>query len=323
MHDHVVNQIFKPALVHDNTLHVIGVISNSPRYHSRYRLFRKWIQEMEATPHVKLYLVELAFGDRNHEVTSSVCPNHLQLRTPHEIWHKENMINLGVEWLLPKHWRYMAWVDTDIHFRDPNWAQESLHQLQHYQVIQPWSQCADLGPQGQILQTHNSFGFIHSTGMPQSAMWQKNYHYGHSGYAWACTRRFWNNLPNKGLIDFAILGSADHHMAWATIGRVGESMPGFVSCGYDRLAREWQRDAIHITKKRVGFVQGRIEHHFHGSKKKRYYRERWQILKDHHYDPEQDLAYDESGVTYLLNKPELEHEIHKYFRSRHEDGIDE
>jgi hypothetical protein len=323
MTDHINCQIHKPHLVHNNTLHVVGVISNSPRYHSRYRLFREWMKEMEATPNVKLYVVELAFGDRHHEVTESVCPNHLQLRTNHEIWHKENMINLAAQWLFPHNWKYMAWIDGDVSFRNPMWAQETLHQLQHYQVVQPWSQALDLGPMGNIMQVHNSFGFVHSAGFKMSASWKKEYHYGHSGFAWACTRKFWENLPNKGLMDFAILGSADHHMAWAMVGKVDESLPGHISCGYRRLCKEWERDAVHVTRKRVGFVQGRIEHSFHGSKKKRYYKERWQILKDHHYDPEIDLAYDNQGLTYLLCKPDLEHQIHKYFRARQEDSIDE
>lgn len=320
---HLTNHINHPGLHTDNTLHVIGVISNAQRYHSRYRLFRQWRAEMEATPNVKLYIVELAFGDRSHEVTESICPNHLQLRTTHELWHKENMINLGVQWLLPRNWRYMAWIDTDITFRNNHWAQETLHQLQHHPVIQPWSQAIDLGPHGNIMQTHQSFGFVHQSGVPKSASWKQGYTYAHTGFAWACTRHFWENLPGRGLIDFAILGSADHHMAWAMIGKVQESLPGFISCGYERMAKEWERDAVHVTKKQVGYVQGRIEHHFHGSKAKRYYKERWQILKDNHFDPSFDMAYDHQGLTYLINKPALEHEIHKYFRSRMEDSVNE
>lgn len=278
---------------------------------------------MEETPHVKVYVVEIAFGDRPHEVTFAMCPNHLQLRTHQEIWHKENMINLGVKYLLPRDWRYMAWVDTDIHFRDNQWAQESLHQLQHYAVIQPWSQAVDLGPRGNIMQTHQSFGFVHQAGFPKLANWKKEYVYAHTGFAWACTRHFWENLPGKGLIDWAILGSADHHMAWSMIAKADSSLPSTVSCGYRALCKEWEKDAIHISRKQVGFVEGRIEHHFHGPKGRRFYKERWQIILENDFDPEKDLAYDQNGLIYILGKNKLLHEIHKYFRSRHEDSIEE
>lgn len=319
---HIVSHIHKPELCSDNTLHVIGVISNSPRYHSRYRLARKWIKEMEATPNVKVYIVELAFGDRHHEVTHSVCPNHLQLRTTHELWHKENMINLGVKWLLPKHWKYMAWVDMDVTFRNEHWAQETLHQLQHYNVVQPWSQAIDLGPHGNIMQTHQSLGYVHQTGMPKSCNWKHGYTYAHTGFAWACTRHAWENMVG-GLMCFPILGSADHHMGWAFLGEVGQSLPDKISHGYKRRCHEWDRHITRVTHRQVGFVQGRIEHHFHGPKKRRYYKERWQILIENHYDPDTDLAFDQAGLTYIIGKPKLKHEIHKYFKSRDEDSIDE
>lgn len=322
-HGHLVQHIHNPQLLNDNILHVIGVISNPARYHSRYRLFRQWLAEMEATPNVKVYVVELAFGDRPHEVTFSMCPNHLQLRTSHELWHKENMINLGVKHLLPRDWKYLAWLDTDITFRDPHWAQETLHQLQHYSVVQPWSQAVDLGPHGNIMQTHQSFGSVHQKGLRKQCHHTEPYTYAHSGFAWACTRHFWENLPGRGLIDFAILGSGDHHMAWAMIGESAHSLPGHISCGYKRRVHEWENDAMHVTQGQVGFCQGRIEHHFHGPKKRRYYRERWQIITENHFDPDQDLAYDCSGLTYIIGKPKLKHEIHKYMRARCEDSIDE
>lgn len=49
---------------------------------------------------------------------------------------------------------------------------------------------------------------------PASSMPDCDYRrYGHTGYVWACTRYFWENVG--GLMDFCILGSADHNMALA------------------------------------------------------------------------------------------------------------
>lgn len=318
---HVVNSIQHHDLVSDSTLHVVAVISNSARYHSRYRLFRDFEERMLDTKGIKLHVVELAFGDRHHEVTVSGQTNHLQVRSGQELWHKENMINLGVKHLLPVDWRYLAWVDADVTFRNHNWATETIQNLQHYPVIQPWSECVDLGPYGNILQLFRSFTSLVAKGVKQQAHKGEPYPYGHSGFAWACTRSFYENVG--GLMDFPILGSADHHMAWAMINKVERSVHGKMTAAFKRRVDEWQDRAFQVTHGHLGYVPGRIEHSFHGPKAKRFYRERWQILVDAGFDPDKDLRRDAQGLLYIVGKPQLLEDIRQYMRSRNEDSIDE
>lgn len=323
--EHQINPQFnhRHELQKSNVLHVIGVISNPAMYHSRYRIFREWYKEMSNTSHVKLYIVEAAYGDRKHEVTEDNNSSHLQIRTTQDIWIKENMINLGVERLLPDDWKYVAWVDCDIFFRNPNWAIETIHQLQHFSVVQPWQQCIDLGHAGNILTTFNSFGYIHQRGDRKQRWSGEPYIYAHSGFAWACTRKLWENMRGKGLLEHCILGSADHHMAWAFIDDVKSTIHNKMSKSYFRLCEEWQKGVNKITYGEVGYTSGRIEHMFHGPKNRRYYRERWQILIDNHFDPDDDLVYSEEGVIYVTGKPKLVHDIRKYNRSRQEDSIED
>ncbi len=316
--NHIVSAIQNPELVSDSTLHVVAVVSNPVRYHSRYRLFRDFVAQMNATKNVRLHVVELAFGDRNFEITEGV-ESILRVRTSAEIWHKENMINLGVQHLLPTNWRYVAWIDGDIQFQNANWALETIHALQHHPVVQPWTECVDMGAQGNVLQLFRSFGSLVQKGVKHSFK-DPNYPMGHSGYAWACTRRFWENT--RGLVDFAILGSADHHMAWAMINQVDYSINAQMSDSFKGKLREWQYDAYRETNGHIGAVPGLIHHAWHGSKQKRFYRERWQILVGHKFDPVKDLRRDTQGLLYLTGKPHLEEEIRQYFRSRSEDGID-
>ncbi len=322
-HDHLVNHIRHPELVTDSTLHVVGVVSNPVRYHSRYRLARQWMAEMQATPNVHLTMVEAAFGDRHHEVTEAGNPDHLQLRTSSEIWCKESMVNLGFRSVIGRYpaARYLAWVDADVHFRDPNWALETVQQLQHFDVVQPWSDCADLGAQGGILGHFKSFGAQHQRRRPKQKHPSQPYEYAHTGFAWACTRRFYEQVG--GLLDFAILGSADHHMAFACIGEVQDTVHGGMTAAFKRRCAEWQTRAMRVTKGEVGFAPGRIEHNFHGPKKRRFYRERWGVLIDHAYDPDTDLVHDNQGLIQLAGKPALEQDIRLYNRSRFEDSIEE
>lgn len=322
IHEHLVSHINHPGLRSDSTLHVVGVISNPVRYHSRYRLFRKWYERMMKTPNVKVYVVEIAYGDRQHECTESNNPQHLQLRTKHALWHKENMINLGVRHMLPRDWKYLAWVDCDVFWpEDFNWALETIQQLQHFPVVQPWKDCADLGFHGDVIQTFQSFGYVHQLGVKKQTHPGEPYKYAHSGFAWACTREFWEAVG--GLMDFPILGSADHHMAWAMIGSVQSSVHGKMTDEFKRKANEWQTRAHRIVQGNIGFVKTRIGHWFHGPKAKRYYRERWQIFMDHGFNPDTQLAYDHQGLLYIVGNPNLDREIGKYLTRRCEDSIDE
>lgn len=328
MHPHVQNAINNPTLVNDSTLHVVAVCSNPARYHSRYRLFRNFVEEMESTPNVALYVVEAAYGDRQHEVSTTGHPRHRQLRTNSEIWIKESMINIGVRDLVPYSAQYIAWIDADVTFRDKGWALETIHQLQHFPVVQPFQNALDLGPDGSVIQVFQSFGYLHQQGLPKIAKisdWDSDYKsYGHTGYGWAVTRAQWQ--ATNGLIDYAILGAADHVMAWGYVGEVSKAIYNDspdIGPSYCRLAREWQAKATRVSHNQIGFVNGRIEHHWHGSKKARGYQSRHSILFKHKFDPATDLHYDSQGLIQLNgNKPGLEHDLMLYNRSRQEDSID-
>ena len=315
---HLVNHCKTDALREDNTLHVVAVISNPARYNSRYRLARDFIDRMENTANVQLHLVEAAHGDHHHEVTHHGQSNHLQLRIDTHAWVKENMINLGVRHLLPLGWRYLSWLDADIEFRDPNWAQETMHQLQHFAVVQPWSHCADLNFNGGISSLHTSFGCTDSKGT-RTTQGPGGYTYGHTGFGWACTRDFWEQV--EGLPDHCILGSGDHHLALGCVGECERTIHTQMLPSYRRKLLEWQSRAVRATLGEVGFVEGRIEHYYHGNKKQRYYKERWQILVDHKFDPDVDLMRDAQGVIKIVGKPQLEAAMRKYHRSRSEDSI--
>ncbi len=316
MSKHIVNQIHNPDLVSGEKLHVLAVISNTEGYHSRYRLARDFISRMKETPHIELHVVEAALADRQHEIEES--KDGLRLRVNSSAWCKENLINIGARHLLPASWRYLAWVDMDVEFRDLHWAQAALHQLQHFSLLQPWESALDLGSHGRVLQTFQSFGYLDQAGIRKQKHSKDPYgQYGHSGYAWCCTRSFWEQVG--GLPDFCILGSADAHCAWGAIGDVNASIHKGMGDSYKSLLHQWQARAVKSTHKEVGFSVGRLEHHYHGNKADRKYKERWQILIDEKYDPLRDIVHDSQGVVHIV-KPSLERAVRAYNRGRNEDA---
>lgn len=329
MSGHIVNQIRNQEMESDNTLHVIGVIQNPVRFHSRYRWFHHWVKEMLNTPNVKLHVVEAIHGDRKSECHPHEGQdyNYWSVRTNEELWLKENLINLGVKHLLPDDWKYMAWIDCDITFRNPSWALSSIHQLQHYQIIQPWSDAIHLGFDGGILEHSQSLGYRVAKGMkvaphnrPKSCDPNNPYGSGHTGFAWACTRYFYNNVEK--LIDVAILGSGDANMAWGCMGDIQQTINGGMSDGFKHYMNHWQQKAVRACNKIIGYTPGRVEHNFHGPLKGRGYGSRWQILIKWQFDPYVDLRYDAQGIIHLIGKPGLSQAIMRYNRSRMEDSIE-
>jgi hypothetical protein len=269
---------------------------------------------------VSLWTVEIAFGNRPFMVTDADNPQHLQLRTVDEIWHKEIGLNLLVQ-RLPTDWENVAVVDADIRFFDVQrnrhvWVDETLHAMQHYEVVQMFQQAIDLGPKGEVIQIHNGFMWSYLTGKPYG----KTYTHWHPGYAWCYSRRAWNALG--GLIDIAVLGAGDNHMAHALIGRWQDGIHPKAHPDYLNAVRIWG-DRAKELKKDVGFVPLTITHEWHGKKADRKYWDRWQILINHQYSPLEDLRRDWQGLYQLTDRdPGLRDDIRAYFRARNEDSID-
>ena len=313
-------------------LYVITPVSNPVRFASRYKLYNEFAARMNAAG-VNLYTVELAFGDRTFEVTKPYVQNNIQLRTSDEMWHKENMLNVAIS-RLPSDWEYVAWVDADVNFVRADWAEETVHQLQHFQVVQMWQNAIDMGPTGEALSKFHSFMWCYSQGMeynnPTSGEYPPPYGkkdgiYWHPGFAWAARREAVDALG--GLLDRAILGAGDHHMALALIGKADVSVPGNMDKAYTNYIMDWQSHAERFVRRDVGYVPGTIMHSWHGKKRDRHYQDRWKILQRAQYDPMRDIKRDWQGVYQLVDDGtqrsiQLRNDLRGYFRSRNEDSVD-
>ncbi len=310
--------------------YAIAVISNPTRFKSRVRLFRQFAEEMHRDG-VKLLVVELAYGNRHFEVTEVGNPMHLQLRTEAELWHKENMINLGVAHLnkIAPHWKYLAFIDADISFikshtfdERKDWVKETVHQLQHHQIVQMFHTALDLGPTGECFGKYDSFAWAYVEGKLKPDSFR--YTSFHPGYAWAMRRSAFE--ATEGLIQTAILGAGDRHMAYAWIGQVQESVQQGTTPEYGIPLYVFQERAERYIQRDLGYVKGTIIHHFHGKKKDRRYHDRWKVLTENKFNPYTDLRRNCEGVLELVvmnhRQIKLRDDIRKYFRGRSEDSID-
>jgi hypothetical protein len=299
-------------------LHVIAAVANPIRWQSRIRLARDFIEHMLDSA-VGITIVECAYGDRPFELDDVPHINHVGVRSKTLMWNKECLLNIGMS--RSPSAKYLAFFDADIRFRKAGWAAETVHALQQYDVVQPWSDCYDLGPDDDHLHTHRSFCRLWADGRPimQGANALEGYQFGHPGYAWAFTRQALDWVG--GLVETASLGAGDHHMAMALIGRVGDSIPGNITPSYKKPLFQWQARAMQHICGNISYVPGTIEHFWHGAKERRAYVDRWSVLTRNEFDPYTDVKRNSFGVLELAgNKPQLRRDMDAYFRSRNEDA---
>jgi hypothetical protein len=135
---------------------------------------------------------------------------------------------------------------------------------------------------------------------------------------WAFRRSAFDTVG--GLLDKCVLGHGDWFM---TFGLAGEEAPDMhinnYTADYRASITAWQRNAAKL-KKNIGYVDGFAVHHFHGSKVRRAYSHRDQILVRNEFEPTTDLRADWQGIYQLTpDKPQLRDDIRRYFISRSED----
>ena len=300
----------------EEKLNVIIVISNPCLYAKRYILLKEFVKRIEEEEeHVNLFIVEMIYENQKFIVTDKKNKNHLQVKTDVPIWHKENMINLAVKYLLPSNYKAFAWVDADVEFENNSWALDTLKILNGCKdVVQLFSHCVDMSNENTNLNIFNSFGYSFNK---EKKFTTKGQDYWHPGYAWAITKKAYDKIG--GIYDKGILGSGDSIMALAFINKA-ESMNNInYSDDYNNSMLEYQLKA---SKLRLGYVPGVIRHYYHGSKKNRQYTERWKLLMKYNYSPIEHLTYDKQGILIPTQTfpSDFKEDIMNYFRERKEDN---
>lgn len=326
----------------DAVLHLVGVYSNPFRWQARRRHFNDFVRHTRGAANIKLYVVELAYGERPFEVTDPTEPLDVQLRTDCEMFHKENLINIGAS-RFPSDWKYGGYSDGDFHFTRHDWALEAIHMLQHHEFVQLFSNYADLtsatatSDSGHRLYRSNSsfaWNYLHQKEFLSLKQAQEKLdpYYGQMipregfpfgfapgapGGAWAWRRSAFDAVG--GLLDTCIMGSGDWWMAFGLIGQRAILPDDKTVRSYNDDIRNWQQRAKVLTAN-IGCVDNFATHFYHGAGSNRAYGTRESILRDNKFDPRFDLTRDWQGVyRWTGNKPGLRDAVRRLFINRHED----
>lgn len=322
---------------------VITVVSNPIRYRRRYELYWRF-KEMCESAGVKLITVEQAFGHREFILTNASDPYALQVRTVEELWHKENMINMGIKHAMarfgPESMREVAWIDADCRPATPpkEWFAETWHALQHYEFVQMWEtilsldyNCNGIGRSGpSFMSNYIKYGTPYPDGSTAA-----DYPYsdgarvwGSPGLAWAANVDALNKIGSGlsgPLPDQCVLGAGDWWLAHMLVSALPLPELEKYTPGYRNMFLHQQNLCERWIKRDVGFVPGLVYDDWHGKKINRGYSTREQILIKNKFDPRTDLKLDVHGMlqleTHTLRQIKFRDDIRRYFRARNEDDI--
>lgn len=324
--DIVRNTILKDKKI-DSILHIILVISNPCNYKRRIQLAKDFINRIKKESNVKLYIVELTFGNQEYQLTESTNPKHLQLNTNTDpLWHKENLINLGIQNLLPDNWKAVAWIDADIEFDNPHWVSDTLKLLNKYDVVQLFNIALDLDQHQDPQFVHFGFCYQYFQIKERTTNFNININNNqtlellcrhHTGFAWAITKDAYEAM--NGLYEFSIIGSGDFNFCLALINKAIYSLNNNSPQHYKDSIIEYQLN----IKRNITFAYtpGIIKHFYHGEKINRKYHNRWTILAKNKYDPFKFITKDNFGLLIPTKKcpKQLLIDIKNYFIERNED----
>lgn len=303
-------------------LWVITAYYNPCGYGTRYKNYRIFAETLKQSG-INLLTVECAFGEQPFTLPRD--QKVVQVRSRSVIWQKERLLNLAISWLPPS-CRYVAWIDCDLLFLNPNWAKETAELLDEVSLVQVFKTCNRL-PERNLSEKDRgsvcrSFGDV----APADPAILKLGHFekhGHTGYGWAARREL---LDKHGLYEYAIIGSGDHYIAHAAFGDGNGACLGLMTGKDQKQIRHFQDWAVPFSESvagRVSATPGEVLHLWHGDLEKRKYLRRNRELTELGFDPFTDIAAAPGKPlewSVSMNKPGLSAMFEEYFASRQEDG---
>jgi len=301
----------------EDKLNVIIVMSNPCKFRRRIKLAKEFILRMNDEPNVNLYIVELAYDcNTKFEITNPTNKSHLQLRCKTPLWHKENMINIGIKKLLPSNWKAVAWIDADIEFDSESWALDTLKILNGYKdVVQLFSHFIHMKKDKTAMGLNNSFGFKFCKNDPFCYNGASP-NFWHPGFAWAMNRKAYEQM--NGIYQDNIIGGGDYFTALCLKEKLNNETVDSIGIFYKDSIIKHSEKCIGLN---LGYVPGIIRHYFHGSLKNRNYKNRYSILEKYNYNHKEFIKFDDNDLMIPTDifSEDFKQDIYNFFSERNED----
>lgn len=310
-------------LEEDDILYIVISVFSPYGRDIRTKLAQDFIHRIEKLQSdgepVQICVVELLYKEQTNFLKVLNSKFHLQIQYKHNIYlfNKENLINVGIQKILPSNWKWMAWIDADIEITDPYWVRKTLQLFKsgQYDILQLFSICRYLSSENIPSEYfYSSIRLLHSPNL------LKDKKYRHPGFAWACSRKAYEKM--NGLFEYAIVGGGDFIMESCFTNRFYLIEKKFEKNQY--FLNEIKQFYEKVNGFSIYYLNTIIQHHYHGERKDRMYVDRNQILLKYQFNPKKDMIrpFENLGFHILVPTIEfyelIESQIDAYFQSRKE-----
>jgi hypothetical protein len=322
------------------SLWVVTSFYNPAGYRRRIQNYHAFRRHLDAP----LFVIELAEPGQ-HELTPDDADAYVRVSGNNRIWQKERLLNIAIS-ALPDEAEFVAWVDCDVVFGNPDWANEAQTMLRTgTSFVQLFETATHLREQvsptlvspatcrsSKPLFSEQSFvssvlygDYFSADKRPDRADAENCLSapgvipVSH-GIGWAGHR---DMLQEIGLYDACVIGGGDKAMALASIGRADmlTSVRPMTDSHIDHYL-SWAEQLGGNKTDQLGFVSGTVFHLWHGTYGRRLYNKRHEILDQLAFNPYEDLDVTENGTwRWAQNTTALESAVGDYFFARLEDKV--
>lgn len=278
--------------------------SKSKRIIMNY-LYTKNIMEKQGIP---TFTMELILNDNLPELTEE--DNVFHVHGNSVMFHKERLCRI-LETKIPQTYTKLVFCDADIIFRRKDWYPELSKLLDSHDVVHPFTEGVwkDLTYKQELVKRKTS---LLSKGDFIDPIF-------HPGFVWAFRRDWYNKI---GFFDYAITGSGDTLSCAAWMGRkFPESSRSYPKQALRERYEEYI-NKISKNKPRLTYMEGAVEHLWHGSRQNRKYAERHRLIE--HIEGVDSILKINSDGVFEFNDDVLElwnPLFIKYFEERNDDDL--
>ena len=268
-------------------------------------LYTKNIMEKQGIP---TFTLELVFNGNTPEFADD--KNVFHVHSESIMFHKERLYRI-LETKIPTIYTKLLFCDADVIFKKKDWYSNLSKLLDAHDVVHPFSEAIwkDLTYTQDLVKRKSS---LLAPGKPGD-IWDHMYH---PGFAWGFRRDWYNKV---GFFDWAITGSGD------TLSCASWTRRTFTptSSSYPRKSMktkyELYQTLVNNNFPRITYMEGLVEHLWHGSRENRKYADRHNILNNVE-DIDEMIQINEDGVfefkQEIWNDPFI-----RYFEERNDDDL--
>jgi hypothetical protein len=253
--------------------------------------------ELQGLP---VFTIELVYEGREPEI-----PDAVHVRSNSVMFHKENLYRILVK-RLPKQYTKLAFLDSDVFFKDPTWYEKTSELLETHDIVQPFEEAHWLDLTYRETQLSRKTVCL----MP-GEKWSFEYH---PGFAW-CMRRKW--YKHNGFFDYAVSGSGD---TLSTAVWLKKKFPDKFQSLPKAICGEYFKYQG-ISKPRITYLKGyHLYHLYHGSRVNRQYAERHKLLNVG-VEIQKLVRHNADGVMEWREPQVWNPMFQAYFENRHDDDL--